>query len=562
MVSRRRRNRMRLLALLAALVVLLAACGGGDEGEPGSDGVSKGATTEESGKPKPGGQVVMAVESETNAYSPHTFAGTQAGYNAAWLVYDPLLVRGADGKLTPYLAESVTANAALTEYTVKLRPDVTFHDGTKLTAQVQKEAFDEFLKGGKGTRRQSELKEVTSLEVIDELSYKYVLSAPNAAFPDFLVGPVGWPFSVVAARAAGEDFGSKPVGTGAFVLEEWTRDSQFVATKNPNYWQKGLPYLDKIVIRPIPDEDARELAMQAGDIDATHSVRLSQFLTQMRSLAKSGAIEMVEAPGNSGSGTIFNTTAPPVDDVRVRRSLAYGMNQADLIAVVAGAGATEPRKTYFAPDSPWFSKKAADTYPTNDRAAAKKLYQEYINDPKRSDGKPVGSPVSFDFHCTAIPSLQSQAQAYQGMWKEIGFEVNLKPVEQSAHIQNALDGKFQANCWRQGSDNDPYTYLSVSHGDPVKNPANFTNFSPPELQVLLEELRSTSDFDARFKALEKIQLIFAEQVPVVWTGGNNEFIAVKPDIKGVGSWTTPDDKKGNGADSGITMWSQVWRDEG
>lgn len=552
-----------LLALLTALLLLLSACGGGGDGgdADGEDGSQGAVTDEDEGDPVTGGELNVGVESETNSYAPHTFAGTAAGYNAAWLIFDPLIVRDEDGKLVPYLAESLEANDALTEFTIKLRPDVKFHDGTALTAQVQKDAFEEFLRNGKGTRRQSETKEVTSVEVIDELTYKYVLGAPNAAWPDYLVGPTGWPFSIEAARAAGDDFASRPVGTGPFVLENWTRDSQFVAARNPDYWQEGLPYLDRVTVRPIPDEDARGIAMEAGDIDATHSVRLSQFLTQMRDLAKSGAVEMYESPGNSGSGTIFNTTAAPLDDVRVRRSLAYALKPADLISVVAGEDATEPRTTYYSPESPWYSEKASDAYPVDDLDEAKKLYEEYVNDPSRSDGKAVGSPVSFEFACTAIPSLQAQAQAYQEMWKQVGFQVDLKPVEQSVHIQNAIEGKFQANCWRQGSDADPYTHLSVAHGDPAKNPGNFTNFSPPELQSLLDDLRETGDFQDRYDILEEIQMIVSEQVPVVWTGGNNEFIVTKPDLKGVGSWKTPDGVKGNGANGGITFWSQVWRAE-
>ena len=555
--------RLRLSALLAALLLLSgAACGGGGDGDDtGEDGIQGATTEEDEGEPVQGGEVVFGVESETNAYAPHTFAGTAAGYNAAWSIFDPLIVRDEEGTLTPYLAKSLTANEQLTEYTIELRPGVKFHDGTALTAQVQKEAFDEFLKNGQGTRRQSETKEVTSVEVIDELTYKYVLSAPNAAWPDYLVGPIGWPFSVAAARAAGQDFGSKPVGTGPFVLQEWVRDSHLVATRNPNYWQKGLPHLDKITIRPIPDEDARGIAIEAGDIDGTHSVRLSQFLTQMRDLTKTGSVKMYESPGNSGSGTIFNTTTPPLDDVRVRRAAAYALRPAELISVVAGEGATEPRTTYYAPTSPWFSKKASDAYPVDDAAEAKKLYDQYVNDPSRSDGKPVGQPVSFEFACTAIPSLQAQAQAYQAMWKEIGFQVDLKPVEQSVHIQNAIEGKFQANCWRQGSDADPYTHLSVAHGDPATNPGNFTNWSPPALKPLLDELRTTADSEERFDVLKQIQMLVSEEVPVVWTGGNNEFIVAKPELKGIASWKTPDGKKGNGANGGITLWGHVWRDE-
>lgn len=549
--------RWQLLIALVAVGLVAAACGG----KSNNNASNKNSTSAGGeGTPKSGGTLTFGVESETNNYAPHLFAGTQAGYIAALSVYDPLVVHDKDGNTVPYLAASVTPNADSSEYTVKLRPNIKFHDGTDLTADVMKADYDEFLANkDQGTVRTSEIKDVTSVQVVDNLTYKYVLNGPNAAFEDVLAGPVGWPFSITAARAAPKDFGSKPVGTGPFVFDHWQRDGEFVANKNPNYWQKGLPYLDKIVTKPIPDEDARLAALQAGDIDATHSVRLSQFLTQVRQLANDGKVKMFEGPGNTGSGAIINTTKPPFDDVRVRQALAYALDQQALIDVIAGKGATKPRKSYYPPESKWHSDAADAAYPSFNVSKAKDLYNQYINDPKRSDGQPVGTPISFRYECTAIPSLQTQAQAYQQMWDNVGFKVDLGPVEQSTLIQNVLSGKELVNCWRQGSDTDPYTYLSSAHGDPAKNIGNFTRFSPPELQALLPALKTGKTFDERKATLDQIQLIVAKGAPVIWTGGNNEFIATQKNVNGVTSWKNPDGKTGDGAKLGVTMPSQLWK---
>ena len=426
----------RALAVITALMLVAAACGDDDTADDAStdettattaapaddgDGDDDGAADEPADDMAPvtGGSLVVGVESETNSYAPHVFAGTGAGTNVAYAVFDPLARRSADGELVPYLAESITTNDDLSEWTVALREGVLFHDGTELTAEVQKAAYDEYLVA-EDSRRLGDLAVVEEVRIDDTYTYTYVLNGPNAAFGDLLLGPIGWPFSIEAARAAGEDFGEAPVGTGPFVWESWQRDDAAVLSRNPDYWQEGLPYLDEITFRVIPDEDVRVAAMQSGDLDATHSVRLSGMLNQMRNLADEGVVTMFEAPGNTGSGSIINVERPPLDDVRVRRGLIHALNAEDLITVVAGEGATPPRQTYFDPSSQWYSEAAAAEYPAYDPEQAQALLDEYRNDPGRSDGKAAGDPITFEFNCTAIPSLQEQAQAYQAFWSQFG----------------------------------------------------------------------------------------------------------------------------------------------
>ena len=309
--------------------------------------------------------------------------------------------RTEDGALEPYLAESLEPNAELTEWTLTLRPDVQFHDGTPLDAQALKTIFDDYLKAP-GANTAASLAEVTSLDVVDDLTAVYRLSQANAAFPELLISPPGWPFSPTAAAAAGEDAGAEPVGTGPFRFVSWQRDSNLVVEKNEDYWQEGLPHLDKITFRPIPDEDTRLASLQSGDVDVMQSLRQG---TVIRARDLEGVDNYEHLGSNSGGGTL-NTSKPPFDDLRVRQALAYALDQEALIEVLGGAGVTPPTTQFYSEDSPYYSEKVAEAYPSYDPDKARELIDDYVNDPDRSDGLPVGTAAVLHLQLPAGPQPQ------------------------------------------------------------------------------------------------------------------------------------------------------------
>jgi peptide/nickel transport system substrate-binding protein len=544
------------LAVLVALV-LLSACPGNDttDAQPGDSG----APIEEEGPPVTGGSITVGVESETNTYLPSKFAGSQAGFNVALSIYDPLMTTDSQGKVVPYLAESLTPNNDFTRWTLKLRPGVKFHDGTPLNGAALKDNLDKYLKA-EGANTAGTLRDVERMDIVDDLTVMYVLARPNSAMADLLQNPAGWPFSPTAAAQLGDKFGSQPVGTGPFRFVSWQRDGTFVAERNPDYWQKGQPYLDKITFRPIPDEETRATSLASGDIDATQSVRLSPFLSRVQSIE---GVKVIMGLGNSGGGTMINVQAPPVDDVRVRQALATGVKQQAMIDVVGGdsAGATEFRTQFYAKKSPMYSEKVAQAWPTYDVEKAKALLREYVNDPKRSDAQPVGSPVRFTYGCTNTPSLQEQAQAFQAMWKDVGFEVELKPLEQSVHIQTAISGDYQVKCYRVGSELDPFFYLQNVFGDPKVFATNLTNYHNAEVQETLDTLRTTTDVEKRKATIEQFGLRLARDLPFIWTGSDLAFVAGREPVKGIATWVLPDKSRGDAAQAGITMWGQVWLDK-
>lgn len=548
------RSRRRLIAVVAVLALAAAGCGGGDDDDDTSAPESAGSSTtpevSEQGEPVTGGSITVGIEAETNSWLPGTANFSNGGINVALAIYDPLVRRDADGELQPYLAESMAVNDDLTEWTVTLRPGVLFHDGTPFNADAVKTVFDTYINAA-GSNLAGQVTDVQEVTAVDELTVRYTLAEPNAAFGDVLAGAVGWVFSPTAA-ASGPDAGSHPVGTGPFVFGDWQRDSKLVLTRNPDYWQEGLPYLDEIVFRPIPDEDTRISSLKTGDVDAVQSLRQSAI----RQLQDLDGVDTYEFLGNNSGSAIFNTSVPPLDDVRVRRALAYALDQGQLIEVLGGTGLTPAETQWFSEDSPYYSEAVAEAWPTGDPDQAAALIEEYVNDPDRSDGGAVGDPVQFTFDCPPDPSLIELSQLYQAFWNGIGIEVDLNQVEQATHVSEAMAGDYQAKCWRVGDQGDPFrTFADAFTAD---SPLNFTRFTDPRIDEALDVLRTTADTATRQAAVEDISMVLAEEVPNTFTAATLTVLAVQENVKNVDGWTFPDGTLGEGVPGATTMWGHVW----
>lgn len=556
--THRPRWRRRLLAPLVASTLVLASCGGDDGGGGGGaagpvdsdDYTGAVRDVSEQGDPVTGGAITVGLEAETNSWLPGEATFADSGINVAYAIYDPLMKRTADGGVAPYLAESLEPNDDLSEWTLTLRPDIDFHDGTPLDAEALKTIFDDYLTA-ETSNQAITLSMVESMEIVDDLTVTYVLDEPVAAFADVLADAPGWPFSPTAAADAGEDAGANPVGTGPFRFVSWQRDSQLVVERNEDYWQEGLPYLDRITFRPIPDEDTRRSSLTSGDIDVLQSLRQSAVVAT-RDL---DGIDRYELLGNNSGGNIINTGEPPFDDVRVRRAMAYAIDQEGLIDVLGGTGVTPPQTQLFSPDSPFYSEDVAEEWPTGDPARAAELYQEYIDDPERSDGQPVGTGITIDYDCPPDPSLNELAQLYQVYWQAAGFDVTLNQVEQATHVNEALTRDYQVKCFRFGSPRDPY--FTVTEGF-TPGPLNFTDFTHPDIDDALETLRTTVDEDERVEAIEQISMTVTENVPVTFSGSTLMTFAVRSEVKNVDGWTFPDGTEGSGNQSAAAMWGHVW----
>jgi peptide/nickel transport system substrate-binding protein len=550
---------MTLLLGLVLSSVVLAACSTSDTGGNGDNGgIVEGDDTDE-GEPRNGGTMTYGVEAESAGWQPCRDAVADSGDMVMSAMYDTLMRMADDGRVRPYLAAGLQLGEDQTEWTLTLRPGVRFHDGTPLDAAAVKANFD--AAKAPSSLCAGALEPVEAAEVVDPLTVKYVLDSPYGAFPDLLTGAVGSIFSPANAASRGADVSAHPVGAGPFVFESWERDSKLTLTKNPNYWQTGLPHLDSVIIKPIPDEDARLASLTSGELDAMFTLR-GQYVRRARELGDS--VKRYETIGNNAGGAIFNVTVPPVDDKRIRRALAHAMRQQDLIKILGGEGISGAATQFFSKASPWYSEKVAASYPAFDLAKGKALVDAYVNDPARSDHKSVGSAVQVTFNCPPDPTLVAVAQGYQQMAAGVGIEMELRQVEQATHIANAVgkppftSADYMINCWRLGSDADPDTTLFNSYGPSEGQAANFTNFTNAELQAQLKIGRESAEFERRYAAYEKVGLIFDDEVPHVFTGAVVGSTVTKPTVRGVARYPFPDGKTEGRLEGAATSVAHLW----
>jgi peptide/nickel transport system substrate-binding protein len=570
-------------ALLAVLAVsLLAAACGGDDGDATSDtvatpGLVGGEEAEGEAAPEPaaGGRVTVALEFESSGWLP----GTNSGMNnsVALTIYDPLVMFDAEQQPRPYLAESVTPNEDLTEWTVTLRPGITFHDGSTLDAEVLKWNFDTLHNVSTSTSfGQLTSAGVEGIEVVDELTVRYLLREPNAAFLDILRQPVGWPVSREAYESMGpEALVAGPVGTGPFVFQEWSRDDRFVATRNPDYWRTDeggnqLPYLDEVEFRPIPDEDSRFQSLASGTVDVMVTLRGSSA-HQVIELAEDGDFGANLHAGSLSNAMVFNVLQPPVDDLRVRQALSLMVTGDDIASVMGDAGLVPPTDGLFSQDSAWYSDAAGDAYISSggldaDRAAD--LVEEYVNDPDRSDGRAVGEPVEISVACPIDPTTAAMMQYAESQWAELGIETEILTQEFAAVVQNGIgsadqsppwSGNFVITCWRVGSDSDPLSPLTSWLGDPAVTPTNITNFTSSEIQEALHTLKVSGDFPTRYAAAETINRISNEESLAIWMVATPAVVGWDGDVHGLVEWTLPDGRLGNATAGGTMQLVEAFR---
>jgi peptide/nickel transport system substrate-binding protein len=563
------------MAVLVTGALVGAACGGGGgPGEDGTDDADRTASTDVLDNPKwahvvsgpqasddtpmEGGSIVVGLGSEPNSLLPSGSTSGQTGRNVTYAIFDPLVTRDAEGNVRPYLAESVEPNDDFTEWTLTLRPDVRFHDGTPLNAAAMKRIWDDYLVAP-GAVTFTTTRFVERMDVVDELTVRYVMTNPNPTFPELLELQIGWPFSPDAADELGEEFGERPVGTGPFRFVSWERDSELVLERNDDYWQEGLPYLDRISFRPIPDESTRAASLASGDVDAVQSASLSDFAATVADIE---GTQVVLGLGNRGSGALFNTTSPPTDDLRIRQALAHAVDQEALVEVAAGEAAelTELRTQFFTEDSPFYSQAVADAWLGHDPEAARQLYEDYVNDPQRSDDKAVGEPVSLTFGTPNTPSSVELATAYVGFYEEVGFDVTVEPLEPSQLSAAAVADDYEAQIFPLGLDSSPLGEFQFFFDDPSQIITNFSNFYDDRVASLIEQLRRTGDVAEQAELAEAMGLHLAENVPFQWTGTDLTLIAARDNVRGLRSWVFPDGTLGDAVHPGVAFWGQVWLD--
>jgi peptide/nickel transport system substrate-binding protein len=374
--------------------------------------------------------------------------------------------------------------------TIKLRQGVKFNDGTPMDAEAVRYSLDRHLTM-KGSSRRSELESVNVIEVVDPLTVRLRLKASFSPIVTMLADRAGMPVSPTQANKLGDKFGTAPVCVGPWAFAERVPQDRIVLEKSKHYFDPGQAQFDRIVFRIIPDDNVRLANLRSGDIDMMHLVAP----TDAASLKKEGRFEMARVTGLHYQSLTINLhnkngkNTPQVDlgtplanDPRVREALDLSIDR-EALNQVAWDGQYTPGCTPVSPVSPFYDK--GRKCPTRDVAKAKKLLAD------------AGLAGGYSFEMTIVndPQQRRVGEIIQGMAKEAGFDISLRPSEFASALKDDDSGKLQVFLvgWSGRVDPDGNIHLFHTCGGSL----NTTGACNQDIDALLNKAREASDMAQR-----------------------------------------------------------------
>jgi len=395
-------------------------------------------------KPRAGGELVFVVPSEPPSYDGHqeeTFGVTHpvAPHYSTLLRVDPFDKTGT--KPVGDLAESWTISKDQLTYTFKIRRGVKFHDGSEMTAKDVKASYDKMLNPPAGVKslRKEAYQAIASVDAPDATTFVLKLKYPEASMLLNLASP--WNFIYKADILAKDPkwYEKNIMGTGPFKFVEHVKGSHWVGKKNPDYWDKGKPYLEGYRAIFISNSAAQVAAVR-GERAMIQFRGFSPPERDSLVQALGPKITVQESPWNCLNFVSMHHEKKPFDDKRVRRALSLALDRYEgskalsKITLVKDVGGIQVPGTPYATPPAELEKLAGYGHDINkNRAEAKRLLRE--------GGVPDG--FAFTFKNRGIPHPYEPLGVWLiDQWRQIGLNVKMEMIEASAYHPMLKRGDF------------------------------------------------------------------------------------------------------------------------
>src|SRR5499426_2751550 len=442
------------------------------------------------------GTLISAQTTEATGLDPQLVPALSRSRRSP-LTYNQLVRFDPDMTPVPELAESWQTNPDGLTWTFKLRQGVKWHDGQDFTSADVKFTFDRLLE--KSQSGKSDFNAVDKIEPVGKYAVKFVTKEPFAALVAALGGFWGFIVSEAGVKKHG-DLNKAALGTGPFMLDDWKVEQQMVFKRNPNYWKKGLPHVDELIVRVIPDEANIVAALRTGQVHHAfiednknyNLLKDEKSLTGYRS-SRLG-YDYLNISANRG----------PLKDVRVRQAISWAVDRSQVMRVAtAGFGrltapCTAPMKQWQLPEEQWMK------YYKPDVERAKKLMAD------------AGVGSGFTVKCMVIPTFPTMVAGAPGTavwikrWQAHDFDMTMNTTPGYADPDVAF---FRA--------------LHSTRGQ------NWNSWSVPAVDALLEEGRKTMDPKKRKEVYDRLQIAILENVPHLWLYSADLIDFTQASVKGL-----------------------------
>jgi peptide/nickel transport system substrate-binding protein len=497
--------------------------------------------------PKRGGTAVMVLGTDPLSLSPDTTSSVP-DVAAGCLMHDALVRFKKGFHIVPSLAKSWEISPDGRTYRFDL-VDAKWHDGQPVTSEDVKFTLLE-ISSKYGPRFNTAGKFIESIETPTP---KHVIIKLSKPFGPFL-------FSLACEQNAaimpahilrGQDILkhpailTSPVGAGPFRIKEWVRGSHIALERNPDYWIKGEPYLDRVMIKIMPDAAARVLALRAGEVDYIVPDYFPLSAVQQFQGNKQFTMEEVSYPGSDI--IILNTKHAQLAKPQVRQALLTAVDRQFIHDKVFHGLGGVPRSAF--DTRLWAYNKQVDylkMYPYDPKKAAQML--DAAGAKAGPDGTRFTMRLLFE---TAKPEWLPAAQALQRFWQAVGVKVTLEGAERPVILKRVYsDYDFEATLQTYTTLGDPslgiartYVTESIKQGTTFNNASQYSN---PEIDRLFNEGRDAPNQAERKKAFDKIQVILARDMPVLNLHQQPQYAVASSRLQGL--WQAANQQ----------WWGSVW----
>lgn len=488
---------------------------------------------------KTGGTLIWARYGDADSLDPHRTT-TTLSWQIFDQLYDTLLAFNDNGEIVPNLAKSWKISKDGKEATFVLNQGISCHDGTPFDANDVKYTAERALDDENPSVTKGAWGLIAAVNVVNPQTVRFRFKSPFAAFVSFMADPFA---SMVcdSNKALGKQFGvSKAIGTGPWKLVSWTKGDEIVLAKHDKYKRfgrpvqnQGAPHLDRLIVRQIPEAQARLAGLQTGEVQLV----VNPPLDDLDSVRNDNNLQMHVAQ-NTGQNFFFEFTIsrPPFNDMRARQAVAYAVDVDSALQTAFGEGLVQREKCpisrgVFGNDREFCSKYGYEHNPEK----AKQLLAEM--------GYGANKPLEVILMTSTGDNREKMVQIFQSQLAQVGINVKIETMDigtLNARVKQENQKKsgistFDMMDWAWF---DPDILYQLWH-----SPGAYSGYQSKELDALLQKTRTTIDQEKRKQAVNDVMeylLKNAVHIPL-YTPGSLWVYATRREVQGfkIGPFNRP-----------------------
>lgn len=523
------KRKVRYLTMASTVGVLLLAVGCGAQGATNQSNTPS-KTSSDSGTPVKGGNLTVAVNEEPDNLDPDKTGAAVSDQILQQIGASLVFQNPKTMQYEPYLAKKWSVSSDGLTWTFDLRTDVTYQDGTPLTASDLAGTFQRAMDPKTaGQVAAGDLADVKSVTAPDDHTLVFQLKTPFAPFlADLSDAGYLQPIELSAAKKEGTAYGRHPISVGPWKFDNWVNGQSVTLDRYPGYnWgpsffkNQGAVYPDKLTYKVISQESTRVAALQTGEVDVANvdPKDVAQFQNNPKFQVYSSLRQGL------GLFVMFNMQKPALQDLKVRQAINEAINKQSIIQATQSGQAVKS----YGPLPPSISGYDPNTtkYGYHYNADnAKKLLQE-AGYTIGSDGyaQKNGKTLSLDLLSMQNGTWDQAAELIQAQLKDIGVKVQIKNLEWPTLLSTATKGQFDMSLMGYTYNDPDVLYLFLDSSQSASG-LNFDHLNDPKVDALLQKGRTTIDANQRKAVYVELQKYIVQQAYLAPIYTEKQFLVV------------------------------------